>query len=200
MQIKKDNVRIKIYNSAIEIFKDKGYKGTTMKEISKKSNVPIGNIYVYYKNKEDLFDSIVFDVYSTIKYNHIHEKLENITKNYDKAPRTLLKKYIEVVVAKPVEFTILFDSAVGTKYENFLEELIEIRWNKTEKKLPPTSDPEFIKILIKSGITSIIDICKKYKNDEKMLRYYIVKFDYFFRSGIVGNKKAKDYNTREITD
>ncbi|MCK5779415.1 MAG: TetR/AcrR family transcriptional regulator [Psychrilyobacter sp.] len=191
MQIKKKEVKEKIYNNAIKIFKAKGYKKTTMKEISEKSKVPIGNIYIYYKNKADLFDSIVFEVYSNLKYSHIHEKLANITNDFEKTPRKLLKCYIENVIAKPTEFTILFDSSSGTKYENFVEELVDMRWEKTKSIIPSNGDPEFVRLLLKSGITSIIDICKKYKNDEKLLRYYLVKFDYFFRSGIVGTRKEK---------
>lgn len=191
MQIKKKEVKEKIYNSAIKIFKAKGYKKTTMKEISEKSKVPIGNIYIYYKNKEDLFDSIVFEVYSNLKYNHIHEKLAHITNDFEKTPRKLLKCYIENVIAKPLEFTILFDSSTGTKYENFVEELVDMRWEKTKIIIPSDGDPEFVRLLLKSGITSIIDICKKYNNDEKLLRYYLVKFDYFFRSGVVGTRQER---------
>lgn len=41
MQIKKKEVQNKIYQGAMEVFKENGYRGATMKEISKKSKVPI---------------------------------------------------------------------------------------------------------------------------------------------------------------
>lgn len=190
MQIKKKEVQNKIYQGAMEVFKQNGYRGATMKEISKKSKVPIGNIYRYYENKEVLFDDIVFELYSTLKYNHIHEDLKKISSDLNQKPRVFLNNYINLATSKPMEFFILFDSSAGTKYENFLEELVEIRWKKylNHKRKSGLEyeniDEDFIMILMKSSITSIIDICKKYSNNEKLLRYYLIKFDYFFRSDI----------------
>jgi len=196
VQIKKREVQNKIYQGAIEVFKENGYSRATMKEISKKSKVPIGNIYRYYENKEILFDDIVFELYSIIKYNHIHENLEKVSCDLNQNPRKFLKNYINLTTSKPIEFFILFDSSIGTKYENFLEELVKIRVEKYLEYIRKNSveqeniDEDFIMILMKSAVTSIIDICKKYSNSEKLLRYYLIKFDYFFRSGI--SDKFKD--------
>lgn len=189
MQIKKKEVQNKIYHGAVEVFKKNGYRGATMKEISKKSKVPIGNIYRYYENKEILFDEIVFELYSTIKYNHIHENLEEISSDLNQKPRVFLKNYINLVISKPMEFFILFNSSTGTRYENFLEELVNIRGEKYLEYKRKNNieleniDEDFIMILMKSTIISIVDICKKYSNNEKLLRYYLMKFDCFFRSG-----------------
>jgi AcrR family transcriptional regulator len=168
-----------------------------MKEISKRSGIPIGNIYRYYQNKEYLYDSIVFELYSTLKYIHIHEELGNTNSDFNAKPRKFLGSYIAIATSKPTEFSILFDSSSGTKYENIMNELIEIRLKNyhtyaKNMKVLKDLDHEFIFILIKSGITSIIDICKKYSNNEKLLRYYLMKFDYFFRGDL--SDKIKDNN------
>ncbi len=203
MQIKKKEVQNKIYQGAMEVFKENGYGRATMKEISKKSKVPIGNIYRYYENKEVLFDDIVFELYSTLKYNHIHENLEEIPSNFSKTPRMFLNNYINLATSKPMEFFILFNASAGTKYENFLEELVEIRWKKylAYKRKSGIDyghvDEEFIMILMKSSITSIIDICKKYSNNEKLLRNYLIKFDYFFRSDIGDKLKEINFYTKD---
>ena len=187
----------------MEVFKENGYRGATMKEISKKSKIPIGNIYRYYENKEILFDDIVFELYSTLKYNHIHENLEKISSDFNQKPRVFLNNYINLATSKPMEFSILFDSSTGTKYENFLDELIEIRWKKylDHKRKSGIQyeniNEDFILILIKSAITSIIDICKKYSNNEKLLRYYLIKFDCFFRSDIDDKLKEISFNTKD---
>ena len=203
MQIKKKEVKNKIYKGAIEIFKENGYSKATMKEISKKSKVPIGNIYRYYENKEILYDEIVFESYSTIKYNHIHEDLETISSDLNKNPRVFLKNYINLATSKPMEFYILFSSSIGTKYENFLEELIEIRtnkyleYNKKNNIESENIDEDFVLILIRSSVTTIVDICKKYSNNEKLLRYYLIKFDCFFRSGISDKFKEINFYTKD---
>lgn len=203
MQIKKKEVQNKIYQGAMEAFKENGYRGATMKDISKKSKVPIGNIYRYYQNKEVLFDEIVFELYSSLKYNHIHEKLEKVSSEYDQRSKIFLNNYINLATSKPMEFSILFDASSGTKYENFLEELVEIRGRKyLEYKRKSNAedgniDEDFIMILMKSAITSIIDICKKYSNNEKLLRSYLIKFDYFFRSGISDKFKEVSFHTKD---
>ncbi|WP_028857417.1 TetR/AcrR family transcriptional regulator [Psychrilyobacter atlanticus] len=203
MQIKKKEVQNKIYQGAMEVFKEKGYRGATMKDISKKSKVPIGNIYRYYQNKEVLFDEIVFELYSSLKYNHIHEKLERVSSECDQRPKNFLNNYINLATSKPMEFSILFDASSGTKYENFLEELVEIRGKKYLEYKRESSveygniDEDFIMILMKSAITSIIDICKKYSNNEKLLRNYLIKFDCFFRSGISDKFKEVSFYTKD---
>jgi len=203
MQIKKKEVQNKIYQGAMEVFKEKGYRGATMKDISKKSKVPIGNIYRYYQNKEVLFDEIVFELYSSLKYNHIHEKLERVSSECDQRLKIFLNNYINLATSKPMEFSILFDASSGTKYENFLEELVEIRGKKyLEYKRESSAehgniDEDFIMILMKSAITSIIDICKKYSNNEKLLRNYLIKFDCFFRSGISDKFKEVSFHTKD---
>jgi len=203
MQIKKKEVQNKIYLGALEVFKENGYTKATMKEISKRSKVPIGNIYRYYENKEVLFDEIVFELYSNIKYNHIHENLDKLSFECEKEPKKFLNNYINLATARPIEFSILFDSSVGTKYENFLDELVEIRGAKyleyknnnniTSKNI----DEDFIMILMKSTMTSIIDICKKYSNNERLLRHYLIKFDCFFRSGISDKFKEVSFYTKD---
>lgn len=203
MQTKKIEVERKIYKGALEIFKEKGYKSATMKEISKSSGVPIGNIYRYYQNKEILFDEIVFEVYSRIKFIHNHEELETGNPNFNDKPRVFLSRYIALATSKPMEFSILFNSSEGTKYEKFIDELVDIRWEKYAEYLKTTDvgnrkiDKDFIMILIKSAITSTIGISKKYSNNEKLLRYYLMKFDYFFKGGIRETGKTIKFYTKD---
>ncbi|RUA08706.1 MAG: hypothetical protein DSY38_01500 [Fusobacteria bacterium] len=201
MQVKKREIQRKIYDGAVEVFVEKGFLRTTMKDISKKSGVPIGNIYRYYENKEVLFDEIVFEIYSNLKYIHIHENLEEINSNYYTKPRNFLNSYITISTSKPIEFKILLDCSLGTKYENIIDELIEIRLKnydshieKIIKENPQDVDRDFVSILIGAGTKSIIDICKKYSNNEKLLRYYLMKFDSFFRGGINDKIKKNEIN------
>ena len=52
MQIPKDNIRNNILKAAENIFLEKGYSKTSMREIAAKSNVVLSNIYNYFKNKD----------------------------------------------------------------------------------------------------------------------------------------------------
>ncbi len=185
MQIKKEETEQRIYLGAIKVFEKKSYKEATMKEISKKSGVPIGNIYRYFKNKEVLFDEIVFEVYSTLKFIHSHEELEIFSSNCNKENNYLRNNYITLISNKPREFNILFNSSVGTKYENIIEKLANMSLEcffKTlkNKESVENLDNEFLMILIENRISGFVKISKKYSHNEKLLRNYLTRFDNIF--------------------
>lgn len=59
-QIRKDNKRKYIIKTAISIFSEHGYSGTTIKDIVTQANISTGTFYFYFKNKDDLFE-IIYD-------------------------------------------------------------------------------------------------------------------------------------------
>lgn len=75
-QTLKDEARIAIVESAKEEFLEKGYKGASMRSIAKKSNMTVGNLYRYFKNKEDINLSIVAPT-----FKEIDSVLKSLTKN-----------------------------------------------------------------------------------------------------------------------
>ena len=62
----KDDVRLSIIKAAKEEFLEKGYKGASMRSIANKANMTVGNLYRYYKNKEDINLSIVAPTFRLI--------------------------------------------------------------------------------------------------------------------------------------
>jgi len=52
----------KIYESALEIFAEKGFSGSSTGEIAKKAGVAEGLIFKHFKNKKQLFQKIAFMV------------------------------------------------------------------------------------------------------------------------------------------
>jgi AcrR family transcriptional regulator len=47
-----------IVNAAKQLFSEKGYAATGLREIAEKAGVSLGNIYNYFKNKEEIFCNI----------------------------------------------------------------------------------------------------------------------------------------------
>jgi AcrR family transcriptional regulator len=54
MTAKSDKTRLKIVQTANRLFYRQGYNGTSFSDIVKASGVPRGNIYYYFKSKDDL--------------------------------------------------------------------------------------------------------------------------------------------------
>lgn len=48
-----------IYQAALEVFAEYGYKKTTVKDVAEKLNRTKGNLYIYIKDKEDLYTKTV---------------------------------------------------------------------------------------------------------------------------------------------
>ncbi len=51
--------QIKIEEAALRVFIRQGFHGTTVRDIAREANVSLGNIYNYYKTKEELYVSLV---------------------------------------------------------------------------------------------------------------------------------------------
>jgi AcrR family transcriptional regulator len=45
----------RILAAAIRIFSEYGYKGASMRMIAKRAEISVGGLYLYYKNKDDLY-------------------------------------------------------------------------------------------------------------------------------------------------
>lgn len=79
---KKAEKRLKIINSAIALFAEKGFNDTSMLEISKKADVAEGTIYEYFRNKEDLMISIPCEkltrLYDTISGNALERRIKSL--------------------------------------------------------------------------------------------------------------------------
>lgn len=58
-----DDIRKKILDSAKMLFFAQGYNKTTIRQIVDKSGVLIGSIYYFFKNKEEIFQSLVLEIF-----------------------------------------------------------------------------------------------------------------------------------------
>ena len=57
--------RIRILNAARDAFGAEGYQKTTIKGIARSTGLAPGTIYTYFRNKENLFDEVVAEIWNT---------------------------------------------------------------------------------------------------------------------------------------
>ena len=67
----------KIYQSALELFASQGIQSTSTAQISKKAGVASGTLFVHFKSKQELIDTI----YISIKKNAFSDLNENMPDN-----------------------------------------------------------------------------------------------------------------------
>lgn len=66
------NLRKRIMEKAVALFSDKGYHGTSIREIAKAAECSLPMLYYYFKNKNDLYEEIVY-----VEFLKINEKLKS---------------------------------------------------------------------------------------------------------------------------
>lgn len=62
MRVRDENKEKTIRKKAIEIIVSKGFDGLSMQKLAKASGVSPATIYIYYKNREDLLNSLYIEV------------------------------------------------------------------------------------------------------------------------------------------
>ena len=90
MKEKKKAKRVAILDAALEVFSQKGFQSTKIIEIAKTANVADGTIYLYFKNKDDLFIA-AFEAFMNKQLEEIRETLNNIPNEYER-----LHKFLEL--------------------------------------------------------------------------------------------------------
>lgn len=127
MKGKKINTEEKIKEAARKIFLQKGYKGTTSRDIAKEADLNVALTNYYFRKKERLFQIIFMDV--------IHEFLDDTILILNK-PISLTEK-IRLIIERKIhihkidpDFFIFFYSEIKNNTASFLKEI-----NKMKRKL-----------------------------------------------------------------
>ena len=129
---KSDETRARILESALTMFRERGYDETTMRGIAKEAGVAVGNAYYYFKSKEQLIQAF---------YGRTHEAHAALSAPVLEKQRTLESRLRGVMHAKldSVEdyhaFSgVLFRTAADPRspLNPFSEESADVREESTE--------------------------------------------------------------------
>ncbi|MDD5543431.1 MAG: TetR/AcrR family transcriptional regulator [Acidobacteriia bacterium] len=101
-----DANRRKIERVALRLFCAQGFHGTSMREIATRSHVSLGNIYNYYKTKDELFTSIV-NHYGQVMNTQRDRLLESIHAPFERDEILGLASRIRDVVYRYGDFWLL---------------------------------------------------------------------------------------------
>lgn len=129
MQTLKEDVRQSILRAALNEFKSHDYTGASMRRISASAGITTGNIYRYFKNKEELFEALVGPVYEKI-VAYILDLKKELDRSYTAEEKGL--KYLNMVedtivalfLEYSAELTILLNRSAGSKYDQVKEHMV----------------------------------------------------------------------------
>lgn len=195
MQKKNDTTKLKIKDSAKQLFSVMSYKDASMRDVAKMSNMTVGNIYRYYENKEVLFEDIVGEAYEKLKKlikitdlaqkfikNKIGINEKNVYKN-SKFKAHMIDKIAEFVTEYRAELYILMHNSEGSKYETTTEQ-IEKMVKETIVSVIPNIDTDRVSVYTFTALSTFSFMLKKYMDDKAKLcseiKLFIDKLFNFF--------------------
>lgn len=172
-----DITKNRILEYAKEEFLNKGFEKAQVAEIAKAANVTTGAIYRHFKNKEELFYTLVKEVYEytleivtavesrTEKAGYKNVLGENDDENIE-AMFAEVMDFVNYMYAHFEEFRLIFESGKGSRVENFVEEIVN-RYTAKNIKMMSISESKNIEldeeeelevhILTKGYITSLCE-------------------------------------------
>lgn len=199
MQYQKYEVRNRIIQEALKEFNEKGYEGTSIRSIAKKSNTSVGNIYKYFKSKEDLHENLIGSIYD--RFVDYIKQFDKVELN-DKAEiifYQLVDEIMEIFNKNSVEISILLNQSKGSKYENcksiFADFVTRIVTEKMQYELSLKSKKlreNFIISLISQSLLESIAIIVKERSDGEEVRRLILNLIDIFYTDIINKLDIED--------
>ena len=183
MQVLKETVRNSIVESAIAEFFHNGFQKANMRRIAENANITVGNIYRYYRNKEQLFDEILLPAQRAIDDLESFDKKLHISKIDSEDDVNQVTQYV-INVLKPYtrEVFIMIYNQDNDHYNNVKEQLEKIVTTKINDYYPRQFDRYLLSVLSESFIQAIFHIFKENVNNIRKIQEYISQLIvYFFR-------------------
>ena len=185
-----EGVSEKIEKCAREEFLKNGYTDASLRTIASEAGTTTGSIYSRYGDKEGLFSAIVEPAANEFieKFRSIQEEFHSMES--DRQAESLedftmdgMQRMVEYMYEHLEEFRLLVNAAHGTKFQNFVEHLVEIETDYTYKfmesvGLDPTKrkhiTKDFMHIMNKALFESFFEVIRHDMSKEEALEYVVM--------------------------
>ncbi len=199
MQYQKDEVRNRIIEEALKEFNEKGYEGASIRSIAKKSGTSVGNIYKYFKSKDELHEKLIGSIYDRfVGYIKQFDKVE-LNEKADIVFYQLVDEIMEIFNKNSIEISVLLNQSKGSKYEScksiFTDFVTRIVTEKMQYELSlkgKTLRDNFIIYLISQSLLESIAIIVRQRSDGAKVRKLILNLIDIFYSDIINKLDTED--------
>ena len=130
-----------IIKVAKQEFLKKGFMKASMREIGKKVGLTQAALYRHFKNKEDMFNCLVEPfVNQLLNYAKTHEENAYESYNETKSSEAMVSDNVVIMMKYFLqnyrdELKLIVSCSHGTKYENFIHDLIKDETKQTLKAI-----------------------------------------------------------------
>ena len=177
----------RIVEAAKREFLDKGYVDASLRTIAAEADTSTNSIYVRFGDKEGLFSAIVEPVLNgmTERFIRIQEKFHLMTpeEQAERMPKYAdggTSELIDYMYEHLEEFRLLLDASYGTRFHNFVDELVRIEVEYTYKfmeavgysdKFGDAVTQKLLHIVTTSRFESIFEIIRHGMSREEATEY-----------------------------
>jgi AcrR family transcriptional regulator len=198
MQYLKDEMRSKITEKALIEFQEKGYSGASIRNIAKYSGTSPGNIYKYFKSKDDLYENLIGSVYFKIMGCMAQFSKVELNEKAETVFYELMGNILGIIEESRVELSILLNKSAGSRYENckstFIGLISEIITGMISYELASKGkklkDSFIIYLLSNSMVESISMILTEKEDGAEAKALILALIDIFF--GNLAEKLSKE--------
>lgn len=132
--------------AALELFSEKGYHNVSMHEIAQRAEFAIGTLYKFFRNKEDLYKSLILelsDKFHEVLVKSIEEGDDEVEKlqNYVSAKGAVFQDHASVIrlyfaETRGASFNVKagLDDKIRQRYGEFLNRIASIIESGMQKK------------------------------------------------------------------
>ncbi|MCR5785643.1 MAG: TetR/AcrR family transcriptional regulator [Eubacterium sp.] len=125
----KSDTHIRVMDAAKKVFLEKGFEKASIRDIASAAGITSAGLYRHCKDKEDLFCRVVEPAICALELwgkNHMknsYDSLENKDFNGLRS-QSEIDMIREVVLPYRKEFLLILTKSAGTKYENFIHDMV----------------------------------------------------------------------------
>lgn len=183
-QVLKQEYRDLILKAALDEFFENGYNDASMRKIAQKANMTVGNLYHYYKDKEDLFSALVADTIVALNQTiipliefpiQVDEYLIANRKEYFHAQIKLMSKDLtKIFIKNRKELLILFRySKINNQIIEWINKLIFHMINRWFPNLDVDDEKralmcDMLSQSLFAGISRAFEIAQEVGNDNNL--------------------------------
>jgi AcrR family transcriptional regulator len=192
-QILKDEIKNRIDKAALLQFYKDGCQNATMSNIAKEAGIATGNIYRYYRSKDELFYSvipqdIVKKMLSLIKSRLVALNGMSINEaRLTSALKLVDAQLVEFFITHKMQLIVAVDKSEGTKYENLKDRIRDMLISNIHDYLKTIGKQDFLNDKVKNGMLKIImanfiqafvDISRNIKSNDDLVYAYESLLEY----------------------
>ena len=178
-----EGVSERILVCAREEFLEKGYSEASLRTIAAKADTTTGSIYSRFGDKEGLFCAIVEQAFHAREAEEQPKVMEDYVVGG-------MDEMLDYVYDRFDDFRLLLDASYGTKYQDFVEHLVDIETEYTYKYMEATQflqegsmiTEEFLHIMSRAMFDSMFEVVR-HRMDRDTARKYLHMLEKYHYGG-----------------